>query len=341
MGDWKSNLKNDPLPWLLEKSNPSVRYYALTELLDKPLHDSDVQATQNDILHSPLITDILRQQHDTGYWGRPKCYLERFVGTTWQVLLLLELGCDPQHPQIQKAAQFLLDTGFDSEQQCFLSRKGIPQAPCYHGVLLWGLLRCHYEHDPRVQAILQWVLRTMEFHDGDDQVSNPDDMCLGRHTCIRAVLPILQALTEVPAAMVTPKITQCLRAGNEFLLLHHLYKRSHNLSKPISAYMTRLTFPNFYYPDVLQALLLLTRQGYNDDRMQAAIQYLLGKQSKDGTWQMQRAYNERRSNDLFPVVVSIEERGQPSKWVTLRALIALKSGGINDPCNQYRKGRVV
>lgn len=129
-------------------------------------------------------------------------------------------------------------------------------------------------------------------------------MCLGRHTCIRGILPILQALTEVPPAMKTPEIVDCLQAGNEFLLIHHLYKRSHNLTKPMSMYMTRLTFLNFYYPDVLQVLLLLLLQGYHDDRMQAAIQYLLKKQNKNGTWQMQRVYNERRPNDLFPVPVS-------------------------------------
>lgn len=161
MDDWKSNLKNDPLPWLQEQSNPSVRYYALTELLDRPPQDPDVQATRNDILRSSVVTEVLRQQKDMGYWGRPERYLKRFTGTVWQ-LLLLELGCDPQHPQIQKAVQFILDTGFDSAQQCFLSWKGILQAPCHHGVLLWGLLRCHYESDPRVQEILQWVLRTMD-----------------------------------------------------------------------------------------------------------------------------------------------------------------------------------
>lgn len=324
MDDWKSHLKNDPLPWLLEPNNPSVRYYALTELLDKTHDDPDVQTAQSEILRSPVVTEILRQRHEAGYWGRPERYLTRFTGTVWQWLLLLELGGDPQHPPIQNAARFLLDTGFDVKHQCFMTWKDTPQALCYQGAILWGLLRCRYENDPRTQAILHWILRTIEFRDGDDQSPNPDDMCLGRHTCIRAVIPVLQALTEVPAAMVTPEITTCLQAGNEFLLLHHLYKRSHNLSKPISAYMPRLTFPNFYYPDVLQAVLLLTQQDYHDERMQAAMQLLLKKQAKDGTWQMQRTYNERRPNDLFPVVVSIEERGQPNKWITLRALIALK-----------------
>ena len=36
MSDWKSVLKADPTKWLMEPNNPSVRYFALTELLEKP-----------------------------------------------------------------------------------------------------------------------------------------------------------------------------------------------------------------------------------------------------------------------------------------------------------------
>jgi hypothetical protein len=36
VSDWKSVLKADPVDWLLEKDNPSVRYFTLSQLLDKP-----------------------------------------------------------------------------------------------------------------------------------------------------------------------------------------------------------------------------------------------------------------------------------------------------------------
>lgn len=39
---------------------------------------------------------------------------------------------------------------------------------------------------------------------------------------------------------------------------------------------------------------------------------------------LQRTYNERSKHDTFPVVYQPEERGAPSKWVTLRALTVLK-----------------
>ena len=34
MSNWKSALKADPIPWLLEPDNPSVRYWTLRDLLD-------------------------------------------------------------------------------------------------------------------------------------------------------------------------------------------------------------------------------------------------------------------------------------------------------------------
>jgi hypothetical protein len=58
--------------------------------------------------------------------------------------------------------------------------------------------------------------------------------------------------------------------------------------------------------------------------MEDAIAYLHKKEAKDGTWKLQRTYNERSKHDTFPVVEPLEERGAPSKWVTLRALIVLK-----------------
>jgi len=36
MNGWKSPLKTDPIDWLMEKDNPSVRYFTLTDILDMP-----------------------------------------------------------------------------------------------------------------------------------------------------------------------------------------------------------------------------------------------------------------------------------------------------------------
>ena len=53
MGDWRSALNEDPVDWLLEAENPSVRYFTLTELLDRPEDDSEVAAAKAGIMSSP------------------------------------------------------------------------------------------------------------------------------------------------------------------------------------------------------------------------------------------------------------------------------------------------
>jgi hypothetical protein len=43
-------LKADPTDWLLEKDNPSVRYFTLIEIFDKPEDDSEVREAKDEIM---------------------------------------------------------------------------------------------------------------------------------------------------------------------------------------------------------------------------------------------------------------------------------------------------
>lgn len=67
MRDWKSILKADPINWLLEDENPSVRYFTLKDILDKPEHDPEVQQAKHKIMQSGVVPDILRKQQEPGY----------------------------------------------------------------------------------------------------------------------------------------------------------------------------------------------------------------------------------------------------------------------------------
>jgi hypothetical protein len=327
--DWMEHVPQVPLDWLLECENPSVRALTLTELLDRDAEDEEVVQARQGIADAPYTALILAGQHPEGYWGKPERYFRKHTGTAWRWLLLHELGFDPTHPQMIKAADFLLDIAYTEDTGAFsshLSRDDMPRdsVPCYVGWLLWGLHRSGYGADPRVRGALRWVVDTMRYDDGDEQVADPDNGCWGRHVCVRGVIPILRALAELPEESRSEETERVLQAGVEFMLLHRVYKRSHNPNKPMNAKLTQLTFPGFYWPDFVEVLLLLTRLGYRDPRMEDAIAYLRKKQSRDGTWKLQRTYNERSKHDTFPVVVPLDTRGAPSRWITLRALIALK-----------------
>jgi hypothetical protein len=72
-----------------------------------------------------------------------------------------------------------------------------------------------------------------------------------------------------------------------------------------------------YQDDSLEVLGILTKLGYKDKRMQEAIDLVVSKQNEKGQWQLDNTFNGRFQ-------VNIEKKGEPSKWITLNALITLK-----------------
>ncbi len=77
----------------------------------------------------------------------------------------------------------------------------------------------------------------------------------------------------------------------------------------------------FYVTDLLQNVEALVRLGYGQDpRLENAIQVIRDKQDGDGRWPMEYSYTGK-------TWVNFGEKKQPNKWVTLRALSALKMVG--------------
>ena len=71
MSDWKSVLKADPTDWLLEKDNPSVRYFALTDILERSEDDPQARKTKQLIMEIGVVPKILAKQKNEGYWEIP------------------------------------------------------------------------------------------------------------------------------------------------------------------------------------------------------------------------------------------------------------------------------
>ena len=71
-----------------------------------------------------------------------------------------------------------------------------------------------------------------------------------------------------------------------------------------------------YQTDALDILGILTKLGYHDDRMQETVDLVISKQDDQGRWILENTFNGRFQ-------VSIEQKGKPSKWITLNALRAL------------------
>lgn len=69
MTDWKSSLRSDPTPWLLENACAPIRYRVLTELLDRPKDDPGVLAARHETLSYGPALALQKKQRKDGTWG--------------------------------------------------------------------------------------------------------------------------------------------------------------------------------------------------------------------------------------------------------------------------------
>ncbi len=331
MCDWKSLLKSDPTDWLLETDNPSVRYFTLTELLEKPETEPEVTAAKNEIMHIGTVPKILGKQSDQGYWETPeRFYTAKYKGTVWQLIILAELGADGTDERIKKACEFILENSQDHESGGFSVWHSAKSGggrysgviPCLTGNMIWSLIKLGFLDDPRVERGINWITKYQRFDDGIEQLPKgwPYDKatsCFGKHSCHMGVVKALKALAAIPVQKRSDNVKGTIEAGAEYLLIHHVHKRSHDLSRLSKPSWIRFGFPLMYQTDALEILDILTKLGYRDERMQDAVDLVISKQDNNGRWSLERTFNGRFQTN-------IEQKDKPSKWITLNALKALK-----------------
>lgn len=322
---YKQYLKKDQTDWLLEKSNPFVRYFTLKELHDLDDSNPEVVKASKKIMNSMLVKILLAHQYPDGHWGQPGwiIHLPNTAGRLW---LLAYLGADRENLKIQSAVEYLLNSWIqniyhDITKKFIRISKGWPSdwgfESCMHGWSLFALLRFGNFHDIRIQKMINWIARFTRFDDGDrvlpEGLQNAK-LCQGKHTCIWGTIAILEAFAEIPAELRSNKVQKTLDKLAEFVLIHHINRRSHDLSRYLNPKLNQLGAA--HHQDFVTILSALTQSGYYDERMLDAVSYLIRKQTKDGKWKLQRPVDK--------LGMPFGKRGEPSKWVTLRAMIALR-----------------
>ncbi len=331
MNDWKSILKADPTDWLLEKDNPSVRHYTLLDVLEIPGDDPRVLDAKQDIMETGVVLKILKKQHGKGFWETPdRYYTAKYKGTVWQLIILADLGADGGDDRIRRAGEFILKVSQDRSSGGFSIRGTIKNGgnhssviPCLTGNMVWSLIRFGYLKDTRLQKGINWISTYQRF---DDQVEKPPEgwpydkaePCWGRHTCSMGAIKAMKALSEIPEEVRSPEVKRVIDRGAEYFLQHYVHKRSHTPEKVCKPGWRKFGFPLMYQTDALEILDVLTKLGYHDERMHEALDLLISKQDNHGRWLMESTFNGRFQTN-------IESKGEPSKWITLRALKVLKT----------------
>jgi hypothetical protein len=322
-------MNDQTMAWLLEKDNPSVRYFALRHLLDRAAADREVQAARRAIMRSEPVQKILTAQNPEGYWVKPGSgYSPKYQSTAWQILFLAELGADGRNKQMRRSVKYYLEHaqathgGFSAAQNVAPSLA----VHCLNGNMIWALVALGYGSDERVARAVDWLVGGIT---GDDfrwfnaTVPGPGFKCgvNMKQPCAWGAVKSLRALANLPLGLRAGKAKRATAMAVEFLLSRDLSKADYPYTERVSGEWFKLGFPLSYTSDVLEALLALGEAGYaRDPRLKNAIELVLSKRNADGRWALKHSLNGKMWTD-------IEAKGKPSKWITLRALSVLKAAG--------------
>lgn len=331
-----ATMQANPIDWLLaeDRENPGVRYFALIDLLEAPADSKQVQLARASLMESGPVPLILASQAPEGWWAKAgPGYSPKYRGTVWQILLLAELGADPAEARVQLGIEYLLghaistNGGFSAYQDARPS--GVLH--CLNGNLLWALIQLGRLADSRVQTALEWQARAIV---GVESVkylasgtSGPDFSCgiNGGLSCAWGANKAMRAMLAVPPDARSAEMDRSIARGVDLLLSRDPAVADYpNASKTSQAWF-KFGFPLSYWSDVLETVKLLGDAGQaGRPELSRAIELILERQDELGRWKLQNSLNGKMWCD-------IEARGKPSKWVTLRALRALKSVEVYAP----------
>lgn len=328
----------ETLDWLLAPDTPGVRYLALRDLLGATAGDAELQTARREAhCHGPIAT-VLAAMHPDGYWAQPgPGYNPKYTSSVWALILLAQLGASAAvDERIATAGAYMLDHALTPLGQFTTSGAPSGTADCLQGNLCWSLLTLGCD-DPRLARAFEWLARSvtgegiapatdrqapLRYYAGK---CGPGFACGSNNglPCAWGAVKVMLALGAWPADRRTPLVRRAIEQGVGFLLGTDpaLADYPHGYSDKPSGNWWKFGFPVFYVTDLLQIVEALVSLGYGDDpRLSHALAVVRAKADAQGRWPLEYDYAGKTWGDFGP-------KKQPNKWVTWRALGALKAAG--------------
>lgn len=302
MAGWRSLLRSDPLPWLLERRDPAVRAATFRTLADRGPRDPELREAQDRAMASPPISTILKRQRADGRWS-DAYYTPKYTATHWECLLLVEFGADGSDPRVRRGARRMLEA-YAQSPGWWATDHGVS---CFFGNVLRYLCHAGFGTDERIEPIVARLCRDSKVFEGACFIN-------GDLPCAWGYSRLLWGLAALPPQSRTREVERTLRRGTEWLLSYRLERGAYPTDTEPSHLWRSLNFPLFYQADVLFVLGVLAElEALDDPRAQGAIAWLLARQDERGRWRGRAPYLDR-----------MPARIDAGKWVTLRAAAVLK-----------------
>ncbi len=86
------------LAWLLDPSEPAMRYLASRDLMNPRPSERSLEQLRAEVSRHGWAANILAEQREQTWWATKKtCYTPKFRSTIWQLQVLADLDVLEQH----------------------------------------------------------------------------------------------------------------------------------------------------------------------------------------------------------------------------------------------------
>ncbi len=285
----------------MSRESPAARYVALRDLLERPAKDLEVRKARQAVPRDPWTRDVLEVLRRRTRPGTPLADLSRrYDGGAWLTLFLAETGCDRTIPVVKHAGDLL----FAAWEKAFVQLSRRRDAPAN---LVTFISAC------RALALMG--------HAGDARLVAAADAVaqvalLGRAPAAKSLL----LFATVPEEKRSPDLFRAV----EFLTARALQEAGLQAEGSVLPRdLLRSGFPTGGESDLCEllfAVALLTPAGALAGRegpLARALSHLLSRADHRGRWTLERP-------PLPGLPYPLERTGQLSRWVTIRALVAVQ-----------------
>ncbi len=298
--------------WLLQDDNPSVKYYTLVNIVGEKLTSSDAMHHENLILQSGAASAILSLQDPSGMWQEESFTNNPpYRSSYWQLYFLSLFGVAGNNPAIKKGVSLMVND-MQTLNGAFPARgRYSGNLMCLQGTTLEMLLRFGYFDAPFTQHLIDFIT---------DIVFRNDFRCKYRQQlkCPWGIAKIIRALNSIPLENRNESVSKTIGKATKFLLSHDIVEANYPRKKEKSGQWTSFGFPRGSQSDILEITQILVDAGCSkqNSNLKNALKYINDKKLDGWKWKMESSLNGR-------MLVDIEKKNKPSKWITYFALKTL------------------
>ena len=339
---------DDTIQWLLGEDNPPVRYLTLMHVLGRDPESPEAREAKSRLMDYEVTREILA--HGAEFWHPEgpafRASYQKYRGRFWQMIFLGQFLADGHDPRIASGVESIL------EAREFVDRRGLQ---CLTANILCAAMRLGFaDHAIVVEEVEALAQRIVE---ADGIACEAVGYSLLEH-CYMCIPKLIPCFAEIPAAERSETVSAAIEllAGKLIDNQVHVYVSAHRKAWQIilaeapkkgdlpegqtvkawiadrkrrfleeNGYGTRepkpgwlkFGFPLNYNSDILEALSALARiDAPMSPTLEEPLRIVRSKMSEEDTWTLDNTLNGKMWAD-------VEQKGQPSKWLTLTALRVL------------------